>query len=145
MVLEPEGRLPASADTPAQPTAFDYAELTEDVALSVRQSADRIRRRERDAVEAIFAIGRELISAKAALPHGRFGPWREAEFGWSERSAQRYMRAVEALGDEADTASVLGAAAIHALAARSTPQPVATRSLPASSLTKVSRREPSWS
>jgi hypothetical protein len=42
-------------------------------------------------VEGIVGAGRELIEAKAALPHGQFGPLL-AELGLSRDMAQRFMR-----------------------------------------------------
>jgi hypothetical protein len=112
------------ADMRNEPGAFHYGDLPVDVAETVQRSAKQIRGREADAVQALFDIGRELKSVKGALPHGRFGSWLQHEFGWTERTAQRYMQAAEVFGDKADTVSVLGATAIHALAAPSTPETV---------------------
>jgi hypothetical protein len=39
--------------------------------------------------------GEELIRTKAALPHGAWLPWLEAEFGWSDETARKFMRAAE--------------------------------------------------
>jgi hypothetical protein len=50
---------------------------------------------------------------KILLPHGQFGPWLATEFGWTERTAQRFMRAVEVFGSKADTVSVLEPTAIY--------------------------------
>jgi len=38
----------------------------------------------------IIEIGRELIEAKKGVPHGRWLPWLEDEFGWSDRTARNY-------------------------------------------------------
>ena len=54
-------------------------------------SADRIRERVKKTVEDIIDVGNDLLAVKEALPHGQFGPWLKAEFGWSERSAQNFM------------------------------------------------------
>lgn len=40
-------------------------------------------------------MGNDLLAVKEALPHGQFGPWLKAEFGWSERSAQNFMSVAE--------------------------------------------------
>jgi hypothetical protein len=53
--------------------------------------ADRIRPHLAQAVEGIVAAGRELTEAKAALPHGQFGPLLRA-LGLSRHMANRFMR-----------------------------------------------------
>jgi hypothetical protein len=58
------------------------------------------------------------------LSHGQFGRWLSAEFGWSERTAQRFLQAAEVFGSKADTVSVLEPTAIYALSAKSTPPTV---------------------
>jgi hypothetical protein len=44
----------------------------------------------------IIEIGRELIAAKAKVTHGQWLPWLEAEFGWSDQTAYRYMQVARA-------------------------------------------------
>ena len=44
----------------------------------------------------IIEVGRELVAAKAEMPHGEWLPWLEREFGWSEPTATRYMRIAKA-------------------------------------------------
>lgn len=111
-------------DTHTGSVMFDYGQLSFDVAETVRQSADRIHGRNKNIAQELFAIGRELINVKDTLPHGAFGPWLEAEFCWNERTAQRFMRAAEVLGDKSDTVSILGATAIYGLSAPSTSRAV---------------------
>lgn len=53
----------------------------------------------RHAIEA----GRLLIEAKAAMPHGDFGPWVESECGIGYRTARRYMRAAAKWGAMPET------------------------------------------
>jgi hypothetical protein len=53
--------------------------------------ADRIRPHLAQAVEGIVAAGRELTEAKAALPHGQFGPLLRA-LGLSRHMANPFMR-----------------------------------------------------
>ncbi len=117
-IPENEGPLPSNSD--AVSITFDYSQLPTTVAMDVRESAARIREKEHNVVQQIFVIGRELRTVKAALPHGAFRPWLEAEFGWNERTVQRYMRADEVLGTQYDTVSDLSASAIYGLSARST-------------------------
>jgi len=103
-------------------TPFDYSAFDRQTAAALRSIAEKIRTI-RSA--AIFAIGAELIKAKAELKaklgHGKFGQWLDAEFGMTERTAQRYMQAADTLGRKSDTVSVLPPAAIYKLTARSTP------------------------
>jgi hypothetical protein len=122
--FEQRSRPPASADTRAKPSAFDYSQLPDGVAEACRNSAERIRSLEHKLAKGIFEIGRLLIERKndLDLTHGKWLPWVKAEFGWSERTAQRYMGAAERFGAHADTMAVLGITAIHALVAPSTPQ-----------------------
>ena len=56
--------------------------------------ADRIRPHLVGAVESIIDAGRALIDAKAALPHGEFGPLL-TELGLSPQHAQRFMRVAQ--------------------------------------------------
>ena len=42
-------------------------------------------------IEAIFAVGDELLAAKAALPHGEFLVMTRRDLPFGERQAQRYM------------------------------------------------------
>lgn len=39
-----------------------------------------------------FEIGKRLVWAKAVLGHGRFGEWADANFAFSNRTRQRYMK-----------------------------------------------------
>lgn len=43
--------------------------------------------------------GRDLITVKEKMGHGRFGDWLRCEFGWSERTAQNYMNAARAFDE----------------------------------------------
>ena len=70
---------------------FDYSTLQEDVAERVRFSTERIRERVKRTLEDIIGIGLDLLNVKASLDHGQFGPWLQAEFGWSMRSAENFI------------------------------------------------------
>ena len=41
------------------------------------------------------------MPAKEALPHGQFGHWLKAEFGWSKRIARNFMSVAERFGPKA--------------------------------------------
>jgi hypothetical protein len=76
------------------------------------------RRVGRDVIE----IGRRLVDAKRRLGHGRFLCWIAREFGWTERTAERFM-SVHALAGKFDNLSDLEVpiSALYLLAAPSTP------------------------
>jgi hypothetical protein len=66
-----------------------YALSAPDVPQSIRDAAI-------ERAEAGEEIGRKLNKAKAKVAHGEWLPWLDREFGWSEITAQRYMRVAEA-------------------------------------------------
>lgn len=45
-------------------------------------------------------IGRRLIEAKSLLPHGEWGGWLKEKVGFSQSSANNYMKIFEEYGDE---------------------------------------------
>lgn len=104
-------------------SSIEYA-LPAERARDLSIAAERIRALIERATRNIIAIGQELIAAKNTLGHGQFGPWLKAEFGWSERTAERFMRAAEVFAEKSDTVSVLEPTAIYLLSARSTPEHV---------------------
>ena len=53
--------------------------------------ADKIRALSKQTRESVILIGNHLIEAKEILGHGNFLPWIKEEFGWSDKSAQRFM------------------------------------------------------
>jgi Protein of unknown function (DUF3102) len=54
----------------------------------------------RRTAEDVITIGQALVRQKAALPHGSFRPWMEAEFGMSGPTASRFMNVAEIYGSE---------------------------------------------
>lgn len=59
---------------------------------SIEQITDDILRLQQDAGNAVIGIGLRLIEAKEMLPHGEWLPWLTEQVGYSEKSAQNYMR-----------------------------------------------------
>jgi hypothetical protein len=100
--------------------AFDYSTLPADVAAEAMATAKSIRNRTRFV---IVSVGDSLTKIKMRLPHGMFGKWLSAEFGWTERTAQNYMSAA-ALASKCETVSVLRPKTLYLLAAPATPEPV---------------------
>jgi hypothetical protein len=78
----------------------------------------------RRTAEDVIEIGNALIRQKKALP-GAFHAWIEAEFGWQERMAQRFMSIATKFGN-ADRSNLTGLSmhALTELAAPSTPPEV---------------------
>jgi hypothetical protein len=58
----------------------------------LRGHARVIQRLGRRAIRDIIEIGRRLTDAKDRVGHGKFLTWLAAEFGWSERTAENFMR-----------------------------------------------------
>lgn len=78
---------------------FDYSGLDDITAAEIIASRNRIRLLEKQTSEHIVEIGQHLIGVKGSLPHGRFGEWIEAEFGWSWSTANRFVRVAEVFGE----------------------------------------------
>lgn len=87
---------------------------------------ERIRARVANTTKHIMEIGSDLKLVKDRVSRGEFGNWLERHFGWSESTAQRYMRAFEVWGDKAELVSALEASAIYLLTAKATPPQVRT-------------------
>jgi hypothetical protein len=62
---------------------------------ALAEHAAEIRKLGKRAVQDIIEIGRRLTEAKKILGWGNWLPWLEREFGWSERTAQNFMRVAE--------------------------------------------------
>jgi hypothetical protein len=99
---------------------FNYSVLDNQTAALARETAERIRRHEKATVE----IGTALLHLKKSLGHGNFLKWIGYEFGWSARTAQRYMMVAEAFAGKYDIVSDLPSPIVYKLAAPSTPAPL---------------------
>jgi hypothetical protein len=102
---------------------FNYDLLEAKVAEQARSSAERIRQKVKKTLESIIEVGNDLVAVKEALPHGQFGPWLRAEFGWSERMAQNFMAVAGAFGPKTEIIADLAIqpTAAYLLAAPSAP------------------------
>jgi hypothetical protein len=100
---------------------FNYSDFPTDVADAARAAADRIRDRHKRQMAAIIETGRDLLEIKELLGHGRFLVWLHAEFAWTDRTAENYMRAATEFGDKIEIISNLPPAEVYLLAAPSTP------------------------
>jgi hypothetical protein len=77
---------------------FNYEILEQETREVVQQQAAAIKNLMRRAVQDIIEIGQKLISVKAQLPHGQFGPWLRAEFEWSDQTALNFMNVARRFG-----------------------------------------------
>ncbi len=103
--------------------AFDYSALAPQVAKDIQSAVQRIVVRVKQTVIDIIHIGKDLRAVKEALPHGRFGAWLQAEFGWSERLAQNFLNVASRFGEHANAIADLRITptAAYLLAAPSVP------------------------
>ena len=98
---------------------FDYELLDQSAAQVAKEATTHIKAIVRSSY---VEIGKALISVREALPHGAFGLWLAAEFGWSDRQARSYMTAVEWSEANSEIISVLSPTVVMQLAAPSTPK-----------------------
>jgi hypothetical protein len=99
-------------------TATQAAETNEILA----QHANAIRALGKRAVADIIEIGRRLTEAKAIAGHGNWLSWLEREFGWTDKTAERFMQ-VHSKSDKLSNLEV-PISGLYLLAAPSTPENV---------------------
>lgn len=75
------------------------------------------------AANAVIEIGQHLIEAKERVGHGNFIHWVHSEFGWSEDSAQNYMRVAKLPNAEALRYLPFTREALYLLAGSTVPEP----------------------
>ena len=83
-----------------QLTLFDYRELDAETRIVVQQKTEEIKVLVRRTAQDVFDIGQKLSDIKTRLGHGHFGNWLKAEFEWSERTAQNFIRVFESFKSE---------------------------------------------
>jgi phage N-6-adenine-methyltransferase len=90
------------------------------------EHADAIRSLRKRAASDIIEIGNRLIDVKENhCAHGEWLPWLEAEFGWSESTALRFMRVAEMAAKSVTVTDLdIPIGSLYQLAAPSTPEPV---------------------
>src|ERR1700736_6443639 len=100
---------------------FDYAPVPPANVSEIRMLVFRIKASRRRHVEAVHDVGAALLRAKELLGHGNFLPWLQAEFRWSERTANNYMSIARFFKGKTANFADLDIGAAAALAAKSTP------------------------
>ncbi|MDX8477020.1 hypothetical protein RFN28_00855 [Mesorhizobium sp. VK24D] len=102
--------------------AFDYSQIESGKVRAKAQAiANRIRANVRATEKNLLANGRELLAIKEDLGRGLFGPWVEAEFRWTARTAQNYIAVAERVADNYHYLTYLPSPTIYRLAAKTTP------------------------
>jgi hypothetical protein len=94
--------------------AFDYSQLGKD-AKAVREVAAEIKMLCKTAAQQVIAIGQLLIDVKEKLPHGQFGSWIVAEFGWTHATACNFMNVSQRFSDNSKFLN-FGTSALYLLA-----------------------------
>jgi hypothetical protein len=102
---------------------FNYDLLETQVANQARGCADRIREKVKKTLEDIIDVGNDLLAVRETLPHGHFGLWLRAEFGWTERTARHLMAVAQRFGPKTEMISdlTIQPTAAYLLAAPSVP------------------------
>jgi len=86
---------------------FDYGSMKPSQAEKLRTTAKGIRDKINKSLKGLIEAGQGLLAAKSLLSHGQFGPWLEAEFGWSDRTARKFMVVAEQFGSKTELISDL--------------------------------------
>jgi hypothetical protein len=108
--------------TPAKVRPRAPKPLSKRTRVILRAHARVIQRLGRRVISDIVEIGRRLTDAKERLGHGKFLTWLAAEFGWSERTAENFMRVYDRSRKSEKFADLdLPISALYLLAAPSTP------------------------
>jgi Protein of unknown function (DUF3102) len=79
----------------SQPLLFNYSEMDSDTTIYLQQNAQETRGLLKRTSEDIIQIGKNLLEAKARIPHGQFIPWAKAELGISQSTSWRFMQAAQ--------------------------------------------------
>jgi hypothetical protein len=100
---------------------FDYSALDTEARIVVQQKTSEIKTVMRRTTQDIIDIGTKLIEVKNRLGHGNFGSWLDVEFGWTDRTARKFMQVAEVFKTESGSDLNIGAKALYLLSAPSTP------------------------
>lgn len=110
--------------------SFDYAGLMVPNRVRLQTITNEIREHGHSAVISVIAIGSRLLVVKAMLDRGQFLTWLDAEFNWTERSAQRMMLVAEQFGGKGGSGVNAATSALYLLTDGSTPESVKTKLIP---------------
>ena len=99
-------------------------DLDETTRQYIRYRTREIRVLAKRAARDIVVIGQRLLEVKAALPHGSFGPWLQAEFNWTDRTARNFMRVAQRFKMETVSDLNISPTALYLLASGDVPDVV---------------------
>jgi hypothetical protein len=102
-------------------TDFNYAAVPAENVAEINKLVTRIKASHKRHLEAVYEIGADLLRAKELLGHGNFLPWLQAEFRWSDRTANNYMSIGRFFQGKSANFADLDVGTATALASRSTP------------------------
>lgn len=105
---------------PATPFSYDSPEV-KPIAAKLYAQAVAIKTSMGQGVSAMIDAGEKLAAVRDMLPHGAWGPWLAAEFGWSESTARRYIAVFERFGANRSRVTGFSAQALYLLASPATP------------------------
>lgn len=103
---------------------FDYVGVPAENVAEIGKLVSRIKASRKRHVEAVHDVGADLLRAKKLLGHGNFLPWLQAEFRWSERTANNYMSIARFFKGKTANLADLDIGTASALAAKSTPSEI---------------------
>jgi hypothetical protein len=75
-----------------QPSLFNYSGIDSETVTYLQQNAQETSGLLKRTSEDMIQIGKNLLEAKARLPHGQFIPWVKAELGISQSTSWRFMQ-----------------------------------------------------
>lgn len=107
----------------------------------VQASTEVIHRFRATTVEGMLEVGRSLSEVKDVLPHGQFGHWLECEFGWTDRTARKYMASWEKFKSEQGSVLNMDPSAMTALASDSTPEKARQQAIEMAKTEKVTHKQ----
>lgn len=112
-----DGRTLSKSD----PVARVRARAFEEAAPELAEHAQAIRALGERVLSHVLEIGERLSKARALIAHGDWLRWLEAEFGWSDETARRFMSVFEMNKSHTVWNLDLPLRALYLLARRSTP------------------------
>lgn len=81
----------SSANHAGAVTRFDYGALAAENIVTIHQRAAEIRTLVKRSGQDIIDIGTRLIEVKALVGYGNWSAWLDAEFGWTQMTATKFM------------------------------------------------------
>lgn len=116
--VSPQATAFAAEQLGPMPGKWDgYNQLDKDTSKELYGKVGHIHGLSAEAGRQIVAIGQTLIEMKEMLPHGQFMACVKAEFGWSDRWAQRLMQVAERFSNTNSTSHLPPSAQVLALLA----------------------------